>query len=118
MAALMGKEAHVGSQLVYGNRQRFTIIGIVKDFLFNDMYASSISPLIINCNQARPGQFGFMEIKLKAGNNLPDALAKVESVIKAGNPAIHSPTGSWMRISRAFSPLKPALASSPPSSRC
>jgi putative ABC transport system permease protein len=86
MAALMGKKAHVGGQLVYGNRERFTIIGIVKDFLFNDMHASSISPLIIYCSQARPGQFGFMEIKLKAGTNLPDALAKVESVIKAGNP--------------------------------
>ena len=84
-AALMGKEGHVGGQLLYGN-ERFTIIGIAKDFLFNDMHASSISPLIINCSQARPGQFGFMEIKLKAGNNLPAALAKVEAVVKANNP--------------------------------
>ncbi len=86
MAALMGKEAHVGGQLLYGNRERFTIIGIAKDFLFNDMHASSISPLIIICSRARPGQFAFMEIKLKAGNNLPAALAKVESVVRAGNP--------------------------------
>ena len=84
-AALMGKEGHVGGQLLYG-RERFTIVGIAKDFLFNDMHASSISPLMINCSQARPGQFGFMEIKLKAGNNLPAALAKVEAVVKANNP--------------------------------
>jgi len=85
-AALMGKEGHVGGQLLYGNAGMFTIIGIAKDFLFNDMHASSISPLIINCSQARPGQFGFMEIKLKAGNNLAATLAKVEAVVKAHNP--------------------------------
>jgi putative ABC transport system permease protein len=45
MAALMGKEANIGGQIVYGNRERFTVIGIVKDFLFNDMHDSSISPL-------------------------------------------------------------------------
>ena len=81
----MGKEARIGGQVIYGNRERYTIIGIVKDFLFNDMHAASVSPLIC-CVQPRPGELGFMEIKLKPGYNLQTALAKVEAVVKANNP--------------------------------
>ncbi|HEV9036136.1 MAG TPA: ABC transporter permease [Puia sp.] len=86
MAELMGKEGRVGGYLSDGIRAPYRIVGIVKNFLFNDMHASSVAPLMLSCGPVRPGMFNFMEVRLKAGNDLPTALTKVETILKANNP--------------------------------
>lgn len=88
MASLMGKAGRVGALLTYGgaNKSNFRVIGIVKDYLFNDLAGTVIPPLMLACNPEVNGNYGFLTIRLKAGKDLPARLAKVEVVIKADNP--------------------------------
>jgi ABC-type antimicrobial peptide transport system permease subunit len=48
MAKIMGKEGKLGSILTnFGNNQ-FTVIGIIKDVVYNDVYAAS-APMVLYC---------------------------------------------------------------------
>lgn len=38
LAKVMGKSGRVGEYLTWNRRLRLQIVGIAKDFLFNDMY--------------------------------------------------------------------------------
>ncbi|MBS1606072.1 MAG: ABC transporter permease [Bacteroidetes bacterium] len=83
MARMISTKSCVGQYVTYGH-ERYRIVGIVKDYLFNDMYAS-VSPLILYCSPETSRNYGFLEIRLKPGD-LPATLSKVEAVIKANNP--------------------------------
>ena len=85
MAELMGKQAYVGNYLTADSATRFRIVGIVKNFLFNDLYAP-IAPLMITCAEENDRNYEFMQMRLKPGNNLAASLAKVEAVVKTHNP--------------------------------
>jgi putative ABC transport system permease protein len=74
-----------GSVISFGPKYSYEIIGIVKDFLFNNMHGS-FAPLILSCETIRKNNYNVLNIRLKAGNKLSAALAKVETVIKANNP--------------------------------
>jgi ABC-type antimicrobial peptide transport system permease subunit len=82
MAALMGKSGVVGEIITRDNRQ-LRIVGIVKNFVYNDMYAEP-DPVMFFYDPAHTYN---MFIKLKPTNDLQGAMAKVEKVIKANNPA-------------------------------
>jgi putative ABC transport system permease protein len=84
LAKIMAKNGNVvGRQLNYGGGQKFTVVGVVKDFVYNNMYADA-TPLILFCD---PINTNFLTIRLKDNVNINNALTKVESVIKANNPA-------------------------------
>jgi putative ABC transport system permease protein len=85
LAKVMGKAGRVGEYLTYNGRLRLQIVGIAKDFLFNDMYGS-VSPLVLTCDPETRENYGFLDIRLKSGNDLSSTLAKVEAVMKADNP--------------------------------
>jgi ABC-type antimicrobial peptide transport system permease subunit len=85
LAKVMGKAGRVGEFLTYNRRLRLQIVGIAKDFLFNDMYGS-VSPLMLTCDPETRENYGFLDIRLKSGNDPSSALAKVEAVMKADNP--------------------------------
>ena len=81
LAKIINKKNIVGSIILDGDA-KYTIVGVIKDFVYNDMYASA-SPLILfsdtsNCN--------VLSIRLKAGADLKASLAKIETVIKNDNP--------------------------------
>ncbi|HWH61968.1 MAG TPA: FtsX-like permease family protein, partial [Ginsengibacter sp.] len=81
LAKIINKKNIVGSIILDGDA-KYTIVGVIKDFVYNDMYASA-SPLILfsdtsNCN--------VLSIRLKAGADLKTSLAKIETVIKNDNP--------------------------------
>lgn len=81
LAKIINKKNILGSTISQENA-RYTIVGVIKDFVYNDMYATA-SPLIIfadtsNCN--------VLNIRIKTGAQVPVALAKIESVIKNNNP--------------------------------
>jgi putative ABC transport system permease protein len=81
LARIINKKDLLGSIISQGN-SKYTVVGVIKDFVYNDMYASA-APLILfsdisNCN--------FLSIRLKTGAQIPDALAKIETVIKNDNP--------------------------------
>ncbi len=81
-AKQMGKEGHVGGIIRDGGKKAFQIIGILKDYLYNDMY-SSASPLLL---YNHPAGTNVLTIRFNEGVNLQDALIKAGGVIKVDNP--------------------------------
>lgn len=83
MAALMGKEGKVGSMITSG-QFNLRIVGIAKDFIYNDVYGKGAPLILIN------GRYGptVMALRFKPNTNLVEALAKTEAIIKADNPGI------------------------------
>jgi len=85
MAKLMGKAGRVGGVLTYSGKYVYHVIGIVKNYLFNNMY-ESVAPLMLSCDPETKGNYGFLSIRLKPGDRLSSRLEKVEAVFKANNP--------------------------------
>jgi putative ABC transport system permease protein len=81
MAKLMGKEGTTGS-IIYNGPYRATVIGIIKDFVFDDIYGGG-APLILF-----PGYGGgtVMSVRFKQNANLTKALAATESILNTENP--------------------------------
>ncbi|MGN8069979.1 ABC transporter permease [Mucilaginibacter sp. 22184] len=83
MAKQMGKEGRVGGILRDVGKKEFEIAGIVKDFLYNDMYAVSTPLVLYN----KITGTNVLSIRIKSNVNLSEALAKVGAVMKINNPA-------------------------------
>jgi putative ABC transport system permease protein len=81
-AKQMGAAGKVGGILRDGGNKPFTIIGIIKDYLYNDIYGSA-QPLVFY-NQ--PSQTGVLTIRFKPGINIHDALTKAGAIVKADYP--------------------------------
>jgi putative ABC transport system permease protein len=81
-AKQMGKEGRVGGIIRDGGKKAYQVTGIVKDFLYNDMYVSS-APALMYCH---PAGTRVLSVRFKSGANLQDALTKVGDIIKANNP--------------------------------
>jgi ABC-type antimicrobial peptide transport system permease subunit len=80
-ANLIGRENLVGEQIkVWETDMR--IVGIVEDFLFNDMYGKP-DPVVFFCQPSSTNQ---LFIRLKSGQNVSQAVAVVEEVLKKHNP--------------------------------
>jgi len=74
-ARLMGMKEPVGSVIRHGDRD-VTIVGLVKDFIFNDMYRSP-DPVLFYCNPASTNR---LFVRLKGGENLDEQLAQAKTV--------------------------------------
>jgi ABC-type antimicrobial peptide transport system permease subunit len=85
LAKLMGKGGRVGGILTYNGKYVYHVVGIVKDYLFNNMY-EHVSPLMLSCDPEKKGNYSFLAIRLRSGGDLSSRLAKVEAVMKANNP--------------------------------
>ncbi|HLY69191.1 MAG TPA: ABC transporter permease [Puia sp.] len=82
MAKVMGKAGHPGGIISDGGTGRFQIVGIIRDFLYNDMYASP-APLILFCN---PDNAGYLNIRFRAGEDIRQTTEKITGIIRALNP--------------------------------
>jgi putative ABC transport system permease protein len=82
LAKLMGKEGKVGSIIVSYGQYKLTVVGIIKNFIYNDVYGAS-DPLLFTCNTGYPT---VMAIRFKPNANLSAALEKTGDVLKADNP--------------------------------
>jgi putative ABC transport system permease protein len=75
-------DGKVAGQKVYWDKEPFTVVGVIKDYVYNNVYSPAgpvfFRPFTLNG--------GSMNIKLKAGTDFPKALAKIEQVIKTNNP--------------------------------
>ena len=78
-AKLMGKAGHVGGQIMQEQESR-TIIGIAKDFVYNDVTQMHPAPLIFF--NAPSGMYNQIFIKLKPTNNLQSAISKLQTVFR------------------------------------
>ena len=83
MAKQMGKAGRVGGILRDVGKKEFEIAGIVKDFLYNDMYAVSTPLVLYN----KITGTDVLSIRIKSNVNLSEALAKIGTVMKVNNPA-------------------------------
>jgi putative ABC transport system permease protein len=83
LAKLMGKKDPVGEIITRDNGRQLRIAGVVKDFIFNDMYHPP-EPLVFFCDTSNVST---LLIRLKANQDVSKALAKIGTVIKASSPA-------------------------------
>jgi putative ABC transport system permease protein len=81
-AKQMGKAGHVGGIIRDGGGKPFQIAGIIKDFLYNDMYVAGAPLMLFN----HPQNNNILTIRFKQGVNLTEALAKTGEVYKRANP--------------------------------
>ncbi|WP_179005577.1 ABC transporter permease [Winogradskyella forsetii] len=80
-AKLMGKGSAIGKKVTRGDT--YTVIGVVKDYLYDDMYGQSDPVLFFNYL----GESSYMYLKTNPKISTKDMLAKVEAVMKKHNPA-------------------------------
>jgi len=78
-ADIMGEEGRIGGRLWRGENTEnaFTIIGIINDFVFNDMYGISQNPAVFSLDRNMSNLF----IRLKPGN-IQSVLQEVETVVR------------------------------------
>jgi len=82
LAKMMGTENPIGNIITRGE-DTYEVIGVVKDYLYGNMYDSSDPVLFFNFhNYAR-----YMYIKTKDGVPVNKALSDIEAVLKKHNPA-------------------------------
>lgn len=72
-------------QLIDRDDEQLTVIGVIKDFVYNNVY-SATAPLIV-FNDPNASTTSNLNIRFKPGVDYTAALAKTESVIKKYNPA-------------------------------
>lgn len=83
MAKLMGKEGRIGSIISRESiKLHLQVVGIIKDFVYNDMYGSA-APLLIGC---LPRAALSVIISFKPTADLKEALLKTENILKTYNP--------------------------------
>jgi putative ABC transport system permease protein len=79
---LMGNGSAVG-KIIQGNNKSFTVIGVIKDYIYGDMYGKP-DPVIFFAN---PGEGEYFYIRYKPRVNTTEALAKTAAILKKDNPA-------------------------------
>jgi len=65
-----------------GELYNMTIVGVIKDFIYNDMYAPA-APLILFSDTS---YVNYLTIRLKQTAAIRPVLAKIESIVKKDNP--------------------------------
>jgi ABC-type antimicrobial peptide transport system permease subunit len=80
-ARVMKKENPVGSTIIRDSIN-YTVIGVVKDFVFGDMYGKS-DPLIFFI---KPEYANYMYIRIKDKTNTEQAVDRIGSVMRSLNP--------------------------------
>lgn len=78
-AKLMGKAGNVGGQIWRDGSPRLTIIGITKNFVYNNMNEAHPAPLIF-FNSFSNTNYIFMA--LKPGNDLQGTISKLQSIFR------------------------------------
>ncbi|MGB6151595.1 MAG: FtsX-like permease family protein, partial [Pricia sp.] len=80
-AKLMGTGSALGKTVT--RNKSYTVIGVVKDYLYGDMYGQSDPVMYFN----NPDYARFMYIRTKSGVPMTKTLAAMESVMQTHNPA-------------------------------
>jgi ABC-type antimicrobial peptide transport system permease subunit len=73
---------HPIGQVVKNDGQSWKVIGVVKDFIYSNMYGKP-DPLVLFCY---PTNLNYMFVRFKDGTDTKNVLAKTEAVLKSDNP--------------------------------
>ena len=71
-------------QIIDRDEERLTVTGVIKDFVYNNVYGSAAPLIIFNDGKAR--NTSNLTIRFRQDVNYKEALAKVETVINKYNP--------------------------------
>ena len=83
LAKIINNKNIIGSVISRGDGSKNTVVGVVKDFLYNDMYSAG-APLILFCDTS--AFINYLTLRLTDNANLSTAIAQIENVIKRDNP--------------------------------
>jgi len=81
MAKLMGRQGKLGGIITAGN-YKLTIAGIIKDFIYNDVYGNGAPLVLFNGGYSAT----VIAVRFKSNVSLSQALQKTEEVMKSENP--------------------------------
>jgi putative ABC transport system permease protein len=84
LAKIMNRPNPVGA-IVRADNDRFTVIGMVKDFVYGNVFGTTPDPLIFFCNPHYEYEY-VMYVRIKKQVNTGKAVAQIESVMKKDNP--------------------------------
>ncbi|HEY2348034.1 MAG TPA: ABC transporter permease [Puia sp.] len=84
LAKMMNKPNPIGT-IISAGEDRYTVVGMVKDFVYGNVYGTTPDPLIFFCNPHYEYET-VMYIRIKKQINTEKALARIESVMKRDNP--------------------------------
>jgi putative ABC transport system permease protein len=83
LARMMGKGSAIGKRIWFDdNGPQWTVVGVVRDFIFGDMYGNP-EPVVFFCDSTGAK---YMYVRLKTGTRADKALAGIETVLKKDNP--------------------------------
>lgn len=103
LANIMGDEGRVGGKLGQSDdpNDHYEIKGIVKDFIFNNLYGDKVEPVMFG---HYPAGSNYLFVRLKPEINQVEALAKIKSVLQQFSPnESFDPTFMDDRFERMFS---------------
>jgi putative ABC transport system permease protein len=80
LAKLISNKDVIGTTITRGGAP-YTIIGVIKDFVYNDVY-QPVMPMVVYADPSA----NIMNIRLKANTDMASAIEKVGAVMKANNP--------------------------------
>lgn len=83
LAKIVNSKHIIGSVISRGDGSKNTVVGVVKDFLYNDMYSTG-APLILFCDTSK--WMNYLTLRLTDHANLSTALTQIENVVKKDNP--------------------------------
>jgi ABC-type antimicrobial peptide transport system permease subunit len=82
LAKIIKNKNIIGSLITREGNKNYTVVGVVNNFVYNDMYAEG-APLILFSDTSN---VNVLSIRVKASVPTKDALSKIENVIKKDNP--------------------------------
>jgi putative ABC transport system permease protein len=83
-AKLISDHSAVGEEVVSGD-YHMKVIGVVKDFVYRNVYSKSSNPVILTANPDLNNFMRILTIRL-SGSDIQKDLSEIEKVIKAYNP--------------------------------
>ena len=102
-AEIMGEEGRIGGKFrqTASSEGYFEIIGIVKDFIFNNIYVEKPDPVLFKCY---PTRTDYLFVRLKPGVNQIEATAKIKMILQSFSPdEVFETTLMEDRFDRLFS---------------
>jgi ABC-type antimicrobial peptide transport system permease subunit len=81
-AQQMGKEGRVGGIIRGSSKTPFQIVGILKNYLYNDMYGAAAPLILYN----HPSGTQVLTIRFKPGVDIQEALTEAGAVVKTDYP--------------------------------
>lgn len=84
-AKLIGDRSVVGEDVVRGEHH-MKIVGVVKDFVYRDVYSNTSHPVILTSNPDVSNFLRTLTIRLAGSSNIQGDIKEIENVMKAYNP--------------------------------